>query len=99
NLSGAREQAEWPAAGARGEAADGTSSRWRGGANEDAGNADATDPSGDDREPSTPVPGQVIDDTENLPHRGIVDRDDGKPLVEPPVESLAAGLLRLHAER
>jgi anion-transporting ArsA/GET3 family ATPase len=52
-----------------------------------------------DGELSASHSGRLIDDSENLPHRGIAHCADGKPLVEPPVESLAAGLLRLHAER
>ncbi|MCQ4081175.1 ArsA family ATPase [Streptomyces sp. RB6PN25] len=66
------------------------------------GGAEAADPpveGKDDGESPTPVPIQVIDDSENLPHRSIVDRDSGKPDSEPPAESLAVGLLRLHAER
>jgi anion-transporting ArsA/GET3 family ATPase len=63
---------------------------------------DDTGPAGlleDDHEQSILLPHKVIDHTENLPHRGIVDRGSGKPVVEPSAESLAAGLLRLHAER
>jgi anion-transporting ArsA/GET3 family ATPase len=46
-----------------------------------------------------PLSGQLIDRPENLPHPGIVHCTSGKPIVAPSVESLAAGLLRLHAER
>ncbi|MBV9025508.1 MAG: ArsA family ATPase [Streptomycetaceae bacterium] len=52
-----------------------------------------------DGELSTPLPSRLMESPGNLPHRGIVHRASEKPILEPPAESLAAGLLRLHAER